>query len=135
MGFAFGAPSRAKFKGVHPDLVRVFERAIQLSEIDFRVTQGVRTVAEQKKLLAAGASRTMKSRHIPSTNRSGLAEAMDVVALVGGKVRWDWPLYPKIAEAVRKASDELGIPVTWGGSWPRFRDGPHFELTRGKVYG
>lgn len=135
MAYVLGTNSRAKLKGVHPDLVRVVERAIQLSQIDFRVTEGVRSLARQKQLLAAGASKTLKSRHIPAINRSGLAEAIDIVCLVGGKVRWDWPLYPIAAKAFKEAAKELGVPITWGGDWPRFRDGPHFELTRGKVYG
>lgn len=133
--FQLSQTSRAKFKNVHPDLVRVFERAIKLTEVDFRLTEGERTIARQKQLVAAGASQTMKSRHIRSTNRSGLAEAMDVVALVGGKVRWDWPLYSIIARAVKQAAKELNIPITWGGDWKKFKDGPHFELTHGKKYG
>jgi peptidoglycan L-alanyl-D-glutamate endopeptidase CwlK len=116
-------------------LIRVVERAIQLSEVDFRVTEGERTLARQKQLLAAKASKTLKSRHIPSTNRSGLAEAVDIVCLVGGKVRWDWPLYPQAAKAFKQAAAELNIPITWGGDWKTLKDGPHFELTRGKVYG
>jgi peptidoglycan L-alanyl-D-glutamate endopeptidase CwlK len=135
MAYTLSTQSRSKLRGVHPDLIRVVERAIQLSTIDFRITQGVRTLAEQKKLLAAGASRTLKSRHIPASNRSRLAEAVDIVCLVNGKVRWDWPLYPQAAKAFKQAAAELKIPITWGGDWPRFRDGPHFELTRGKVYG
>jgi len=133
MGFKYGAESRSKMIGVHPDLVKVAQRAIMLSEVDFRLTQGVRTVAEQRRLLAAGASQTMRSRHIPSSNTSRMAEALDVVALVGGKVRWDWPLYTKISKAWKQASKELGIPIVWGGDWKSFKDGPHFELDR-KVY-
>jgi peptidoglycan L-alanyl-D-glutamate endopeptidase CwlK len=135
MGYKFGSGSTSKFKNVHPDLVKVARRAIELTEIDFRITQGERTVAEQRVLFAKGASKTMKSRHIPSTNRSRMAEAVDVVALIAGKVRWDWPLYPKIAAAFKQASKELGIPITWGGDWVGFRDGPHFELKKGGKYG
>jgi peptidoglycan L-alanyl-D-glutamate endopeptidase CwlK len=135
MGFALGSQSLSKLKNVHPDLIKVVKRAIQITEIDFRITQGERTLAEQRKLLAAGASRTLKSRHIPATNRSKMAEAVDIVCLVGGKVRWDWPLYPKAAKAFKQAASELKVPITWGGDWPKFRDGPHFELTRGKLYG
>jgi peptidoglycan LD-endopeptidase CwlK len=123
MTFVLGAASRAKLKGVHPDLVRVVERAIQLTPVDFRVTEGVRTVTRQRQLVAAGASQTMNSRHL-----SG--KAVDVVALVAGKVRWDWPLYPKIAAAFKQAALEEGVPIVWGGDWKTLRDGPHFELDR-----
>ena len=63
----------------------------------------------------------MKSRHITG-------HAVDLGAYVGGSVRWDWPLYHKIAAAMKAAASELGVKITWGGDWPRFRDGPHFEL-------
>lgn len=134
MPFNFSKASRDKMKGVHPDLVAVAERAIEVSEIDFKITEGVRSEEKQRKLVEAGASWTMNSRHIPATNRSKMAEAVDVAALVGKEVRWDWPLYPIIAKAFKQASRELGIPITWGGDW-KVRDGPHFELRKGAKYG
>lgn len=130
MSFNFSSASRKKLEGVHPDMVRVAERAIQLTEVDFKITCGTRTVAEQRKLLAAGATTTMKSRHIPGTNKSGMSEAVDVQPLVGGKGRWDWPLFYKLADAFKDAAEELRIPIQWGGDWKSFKDGPHFELKR-----
>jgi peptidoglycan L-alanyl-D-glutamate endopeptidase CwlK len=121
MGFELGAASRGRLARVHADLRRVVERAIGLSAVDFRVLEGVRTLARQKALVAAGASRTMKSRHLTG-------HAVDLGALVGGRIAWDWPLYAKIADAMKQASREVAVPIVWGGDWPRFRDGPHFEL-------
>lgn len=125
MTFVLGAKSRAKLTGVHPDLIKVVERAIQLTPIDFTITEGVRSLARQKELFAAGASQTMNSRHL-----SG--KAIDFACLVGGKVRWDWPLYGKVAAAFKQAALELGIPIVWGGDWKSLRDGPHVELDRRK---
>lgn len=138
-GFALGARSRARLKGLHPDLVRVVERAIQLTPVDFTVTEGLRDAKRQAQLVAAGASKTMNSRHLTG-------HAVDVAALVGGKVSWDWPLYLSIAAAMRRAAIEVGVPVRWGGAWAElaslpevittahlsksFPDGPHFELPR-----
>lgn len=121
-GFRLSARSRANLKGVHPDLVRVVERALQLSEVDFMITEGLRTRERQSQLVKAGASKTLNSRHL-----SG--HAVDVAAWVGGTVRWDWPLYPKIAKAFKQAAAELKVPITWGGDWKSLRDGPHFELS------
>ncbi len=123
MTFVLSTKSRQRLAGVHPDLVRVVERAIALTPVDFVVTEGLRTVARQKTLVAAGASQTMNSRHITG-------HAVDVAALVGREVRWDWPLYAQISTAFKKAAAELGIPIIWGGDWKSLKDGPHFELDR-----
>ena len=123
MTFRLSIRSRDRLKGVHPDLVAVVERAIQLTGVDFMITEGLRTPARQAELVRAGASRTQNSRHLTG-------HAVDVAALVAGQVRWDWPLYPRIAQAFRQAARELNTPITWGGDWPKLRDGPHFELSR-----
>lgn len=116
-----GAASLLRLQGVHPDLVRVVQRAIELTTVDFTITEGLRTVERQEELFKAGASTTMNSRHLTG-------HAVDLAALVGGKVRWDWPLYFKIAEAMREASKLEGVPIEWGGDWKKFKDGPHFQL-------
>lgn len=121
--FVLGAVSKNNLKGVHPDLVKVVERAISLTTVDFRVIEGLRSKQRQIELVNKGASKTLNSRHITG-------HAVDVVALVGGTVRWDWPLYDKIANAFKQASKELNIPIVWGGDWKTFKDGPHFELDR-----
>ena len=121
--YVLGTVSKNNLKGVHPDLVKVVEKAITLTEIDFRVTEGLRSKTRQIELVNKGASKTLNSRHITG-------HAVDVVALIGGSVRWDWPLYDKIAKAFKQASKELNIPIVWGGDWKTFKDGPHFELDR-----
>jgi len=124
MSFRLSQRSRAALQGVHPDLVAVVEAAIELTPVDFMVTEGLRTAARQAELLRAGASRTLNSRHLTG-------HAVDVAAWVDGQVRWDWPLYPRIAEAFKAAAKGRGVRLIWGGDWPRLRDGPHFELDRG----
>ena len=126
MSFRLSARSRERMTGVHPALVAVIEAAIRRSSVDFLITEGMRTPARQAALVRAGASRTLKSRHLTG-------HAVDVAAVVEGRVRWDWPLYPRIAEAVKAAAAEQGTAIVWGGDWPILRDGPHFELDR-KVF-
>lgn len=121
MTFKLGPASLLRLQGIHPDLVKVVERAIQLTEVDFTVLEGLRTKERQLELLNAGATTTMNSRHLTG-------HAVDLAALVGGRVRWDWPLYFKIAEAVKAAAKELDIPIEWGGDWKKFKDGPHWQL-------
>ena len=121
MIFTLGHVSRERLAGVHADLVKVVEAAIGISAVDFRVLEGVRSVERQKQLVAAGASHTMRSRHLTG-------HAVDLGALVHGEIRWDWPLYGRIATAMKQAATELRIPLEWGGDWPKFEDGPHFQL-------
>lgn len=122
MTYKLSKRSLDNLAGIHPDLVAVIHRAIEITPVDFMVIEGLRTVARQKELFAAGATRTMNSRHLTG-------HAVDLAAWVGG-IRWDWPLYDAIAVAVKKAAKELNVPITWGGDWTTFRDGPHFELDR-----
>lgn len=126
MAFKLGIRSRRNLMGVHPELVSVVKRAIELTAVDFIVTEGLRTTKRQQILFNAGASTTLNSRHITG-------HAVDLAALVGNEVRWDWPLYHKIADAMKTAAAELGVSIVWGGDWKSFKDGPHFELNR-KVY-
>lgn len=121
MGFKLGSKSLARLEGVHPDLVRVIHRAIEITPVDFSVVEGLRTKERQAELVAAGASKTMNSRHLTG-------HAVDIAPYVGGTIRWDWPLFYQLAPAVKKAATELGVKVEWGGDWATFKDGPHWQL-------
>ena len=123
MSFVFSSRSLRNLEGVHPDLVAVAHRALQVTEIDFLVTEGLRTREKQIELVRAGASRTTRSRHLTG-------HAIDVAAWAAGEVRWDWPLYEELSRAFKHAALELKIPIVWGGDWKSFRDGPHYELSR-----
>jgi peptidoglycan L-alanyl-D-glutamate endopeptidase CwlK len=116
--------SIAKLRGVHPDLVRVVQRCAadwKDAETGFIVTCGVRTLAEQKVLVAKGASKTLRSRHLTG-------HAVDLAVTIGGKVRWDWPLYDRLAKAMKAAAKAEKVTVEWGGDWKTFKDGPHYQL-------
>lgn len=146
--FTLGKSSLKELEGVHDDLVKIVQRAIVLSAQDFSVHDGMRTVVEQRELVAKGASTTMDSRHLTG-------HAVDLVPYINGKLRWEWPPIYVIADAVRVAAREQGTPLRWGGAWDvdftasddspedlvadyvqrrrsrgqrAFIDGPHFEL-------
>lgn len=124
--FVLSERSRRNLQGVRPELQRVVERALLLCTVDFAVIEGLRTPERQKQLVASGASRTLNSRHITG-------HAVDIAPWVAGTMRWDWPLFRPIADAMKLASAELKVPIVWGGDWRTFKDGPHFELDR-KTY-
>ena len=147
MDYRLGKRSKERLQGVDPRMVRVVERAISISEQDFSVICGLRTIEEQKALVAKGASQTMKSKHL-----EGLA--VDLMAWVDGG-RWELNLYDEIADAMRRAAIEEGVTIRWGAAWHKtlnewdgsaedlmneyidlrrsqgrrpFIDGPHFEI-------
>ncbi|STL62039.1 putative phage PS3 [Escherichia coli] len=69
-------------QGVNPDLVKVTRRALEISEVDFGITEGLRSRYRQKQLVATGKSQTMNSRHLTG-------HAVDVVAYIGSQVSWN----------------------------------------------
>lgn len=148
--FKLSTRSLNNLKGVKPELVEVIKRAIELTPIDFAVTEGLRSVERQRQLVAQGASQTMRSKHITG-------DAVDLVAYIGNRISWELSLYDNIADAVRAAAIEKNVSIRWGAAWHiddirkwnglmedamnqyidirrnegrrPFIDAPHFELT------
>ena len=149
MSFKLSQRSLDKLEGVHPDMVKCVTSAIEWSKVDFGVICGMRTEAEQKELVAKGASQTMRSKHL-----EGLA--VDLMAYVGSRASWELNLYDDIADAMAKAAKTHNVAIKWGAAWSigniaqwnssmegamnsyidlrrregrrPFIDGPHFEL-------
>lgn len=149
MAFKLSQRSLDRLEGVKPDLVKVVKRAIELTKVDFGVIEGLRTEERQKELVAKGASKTMKSKHLDGN-------AVDLMVYVDGRGCWELNLYDEVADAMRQAAIEEGVPVRWGCAWHidniedydgtmeeamnayidlrrsqgkrPFLDGPHFEL-------
>lgn len=127
MSYKLGKKSLSTLEGVHPDLVKVVKRAIELTKCDFTITEGLRSKQRQAQLLKEKKTTTMNSRHLTG-------HAVDLAAWVipegsdKGTVSWDWKYYEQIADAMKKAALELKIPIEWGGDWKSFIDGPHFQL-------
>jgi len=115
MAFKLSQRSLDKLDGVHPDLVDVVKRAIELTDVDFGVTYGVRTLAEQEQLVAQGRSQTMKSKHL--VQGDGYSHAVDLVAYFGSNVSWELNVYDNICDAMAKAAKEVGCSIKWGAAW------------------
>ncbi len=149
MSFKLSQRSLDKLEGVHPDMVKCVKSAIEWTKVDFGVICGMRTEAEQRELVAKGASKTMRSKHLTG-------HAVDLMAYVGSRASWELNLYDDIADAMAQASKTHGVPIKWGAAWSigniaqwnstmegamnsyidlrrsegkrPFIDGPHFEL-------
>lgn len=132
--FPPGTRSKAELKGVHLDLVAVVQRAITLTIQDFSVHDGIRSLAEQQRLVAGGASQTLDSHHITG-------HAVDLVLYINGKLRWEWAPICHTADAMRVAAQERGTPLRRGGAWKalhrvdRFPGRPGFGLRRAAPQG
>lgn len=129
MSITLSARSLERLEGAHPDLARVIKRAAAISPIDFTVLEVLRTPERQRQLVAQGASKTMKSRHLPGAD--GKSRAVDIAPLDGGQVSWSWPLYHRLAAIIKQAAADERVPIEWGGDWRTFKDGPHWQLPWG----
>lgn len=155
MTFTLGVISRTNLQQVHPQLVALVNRAILISSVDFQVTAGARTLEQEEKMVADGASQTLHSHHL--IQKDGYGGAVDLVPFYNGSPHWDWNLIYPIAATMQQVAKEAGVEITWGGVWDRlmselpsgaaalkaavtayeqrhpgrdFIDGPHFELGR-----
>ena len=154
MSFKLSNRSLGKLEGVHPDMVATVKRAIELTKVDFGISCGLRTVEEQKRLVATGRSQTMNSKHIPQSDE--YSHAVDCLAYVDGDVVWEINVYDDICDAMAEAAKRVGCKIEWGAAWSEgsitdypstaedamnayidlrrsqkrrpFLDGPHFQL-------
>ena len=123
MAYQLGKRSLQNLSGVHPDLVAVVKRAIEISEQDFTVIEGIRNINRQRELVKAGKSTTMNSRHLTG-------HAVDIAPW---PISWEWEEFYPIADAMKTAAEELEVDLEWGGDWKSFPDAPPFQLSR-KTY-
>jgi peptidoglycan L-alanyl-D-glutamate endopeptidase CwlK len=126
--FKLSNRSRTNLVGVHHDLVEVIERAIQITNIDFGVSEGLRTVERQKQMLLEKRSTTMKSKHIMQAD--GLGHAVDLYVLVNNKASWKHEDFRPVVQAVFTAAIELDVQIRAGALFRSFLDSPHFELNQ-----
>ena len=121
MAWKFGKKSLERLAGIKEPLQTLAKSAITDSPYDFSITCGLRTVEEQKVLVATGKSKTMKSKHLTG-------DAFDIAVFVDGKLTWELKYYKAVALHIEKVAKKLGINIEWGGRWASFVDGPHFQL-------
>ena len=119
--------SLSRLEGVHADLIRVVQHAITITDIDFMVLEGLRTVERQRQLVRQGASKTMNSKHLTG-HAVDLVPFLDVDGDGKSEVSWHWPHYHRLAPVIKAAAKECGVTLSWGGDWRSFKDGPHWEL-------
>lgn len=135
----FGAASLAALVGLHPDIIKVLNKAVE--RYDIGVLNGVRTQAQEASYVAAGLSKTMHSMHLPQAD--GLGHAADVAPF---PQNWNQPESVKLSQFeidqiflggyLLGLGDAMGVRLRYGGDWDGdgrnvatgFRDLDHIEL-------
>lgn len=115
---------------LHPKVRSLFTQFINDAELNLnvtlRVSQGLRTIAEQDALYVQGRTKpgniVTNAKGGSSYHNYGLA--IDLVELKDGKVNWDFD-YKKL----KPYADKYGI--VWGGTFKSIVDKPHFEISFG----
>ena len=127
MGFKLGKASLEKLSSCETPLIEVVNAAIEISQVDFSVVEGIRTAQKQRLNIENGVSWTMKSKHLANAN--GLSEAADIYPWVNGATSHDKEHYKLVAKAMYLSAMRLGVVVSWGGLWAeKYEDMPHWEL-------
>lgn len=153
--YTFGQRSTELLAKADLNLQKVFNKAIQLSPIDFGISQTSRTIDEQRQFYREGKSKINpdaydllslphKAKHIV-TSQFQRAGAIDIFAWIPGKTNlmYDVEHLCMIAGVIMSISQEMyqegfiSSRLRWGGNWDRdgqiiydqtFQDLPHFEL-------
>lgn len=130
MAFKFSPRSLKNLEGVHPKLVIIVHKALEMNIIDFTVTSGVRTQEEQNKLYAKGRTEpgkivtwTKKSEHIKKADGFGHAVDLDPYPIDFDNIE----NYKMLASVMFRSAMENEIQIAWGGYWPK-PDWGHFQL-------
>jgi peptidoglycan L-alanyl-D-glutamate endopeptidase CwlK len=133
MSYALSSSSKKNRHGVDERLIRISDRAIEITLIDFGHGRdaGKRLASRQNELFRDGASEC--DGYIDeSFHQTGLA--LDFYAFINGKASWEREHLAMVACAFLQAASELGIKIKWGGLWkskshPFYGwDMPHIQL-------
>ena len=144
--------SLKSLEGVDPDLVKIVKRAIEITEQDFIVIEGLRT--KEQMMINYGKGRTVAQLAVhgipasyakpkeakvtwlnnPFASNHAKGKAVDIVPY---PVDWnDVKKLDKIAKAMFASAKEFGVSIRWGADWDNdgnYRekgetDSPHFEI-------
>jgi peptidoglycan L-alanyl-D-glutamate endopeptidase CwlK len=122
--FKLSTKSLKRLEGVDKRLQDVVKLAITLTDVDFTVIEGMRTLEKQKEYLAKGVTKTLKSEHL-------VGRAVDLYPWVNNATSHEAEHYADLAKAMFAAATQLNVQIEWGGEWKSFIDKPHWQLKKG----
>lgn len=155
MAYSLGKRSKANYDTLHPDLQKVIDLALIVSQVDFTITEGERSAERQQMLFDIGKSKVnpkaytpevliTKGKHITNEFRKE-SWAFDFIACVPGnpKLIYDKThlmyligVFTACGEILRQRG-EITHKIRSGANWDRdgelqydqsFFDAPHIEI-------
>ena len=130
----FSKTSIERMNGVHPRLIEVAHRALEISPIDFGIPQdgGFRTAARQRELFERKPKVTNKDG-VVHRSKHQTGRALDFYAFVDNEASWDKHHLAIVGASFLRAAADVGVKLWWGGLWPNFKDYPHVQLDDSEV--
>ena len=142
--YQFGTRSKEKLSQCHKDLQLIADESLKVSQVDFGVSEGHRTVEKQQEYFNSGKSK-VDGIKIKGKHNYQPSLAFDIYAYVSGKPKLAFSqtylsyLGGVITATAKRLLNEGKIThkVRWGYNWDmdgeigtdqRFQDMPHFEL-------
>lgn len=95
---------------IQPELAEVVRRAVAISDIEMQVLHGRRSLKQQDEFFKKGATEGITSPHL-------YGYAVDLVALVEGRMCFETEVYDEVANCMKYAGQDLNTPIRWGGAW------------------
>lgn len=130
----------------HEDLQMIILVALSVSQVDFGVAEGHRSVEVQQDYYEQGKSRIDGITRLSKHNLRP-SMAVDIYGFVNGRSVWDKETMSYVAGVIMGVAamlyrgGEVSHLVRWGGNWDMdgeilhdqsFDDRPHFELIKPK---
>lgn len=140
--FKFGKTSKERLITCHADIQLIMNESIKITNVDFGIAEGHRSIEKQKQYFKEGKSK------IDGVNKKGKHNytpslAVDIYPYFDNGAKWDNEHLSYLAGIIHAvsemlfASGKITHKIRWGGNWDMdgiilidqsFDDRPHFEL-------
>ena len=113
--------SLERLEGVDERLKAIVTECAARCLFPFNVSEGLRSVEQQREYVRQGKSRTMNSKHLTG-------KAVDLYPLSMDRKQVDWSRFEELADLMFQVAGDQGTEIVWGGHWKTIVDKCHFQL-------
>ncbi len=140
--YKFGNTSKSRLQTCHKDIQLIMDEAIKITNVDFGIAEGYRSIEKQQQYFKEGKSKidgvSKKGKHNYSPSL-----AVDIYPYFENGAKWDNEHLSYLSGIIHAVSEilfadgKISHKVRWGGNWDMdgiilidqsFDDRPHFEL-------